>query len=419
MKRFSLTGCLASLLLLLPYFTALALALLPSGSVFLFRALFVLSIGLIAYYFRSLLFPVPRGRVRVMLYGLGLLLLFIAGDAFIRRYASEPFGQWDAWSIWHPRIRDFSLSFLRGIEVSFFRSDWAHPDYAPMAALGVAGPVIFLGQWALPWLPAAMNFAYYVLMLAILLLALAAVLTQEWIVPLVVFLGAMLSPMLFLNATDQCADHYLALIFLLSFALLDEASSRGQLILAGFCAASLPLIKNEGMFLLLAPGMYLAWLWLRQHRSLRQCLYFLSGMLAPLTMFLIYKLTANRLQPYDTTMARIFELLLDPARHGAVLGRWLDAHIVLSLAFLPISWLMVRPRGRERAGLLAILLVFTIYHLVFVVTPADQKWHLDTAFTRITVVVYPAWGFLMLRALLPASLQRDHDSKATRDESPG
>lgn len=412
MNRITIVPGTAFLFLLLqPYFGGLSLALLPSGSVFLFQFFFILFICAIALLSRKVFLhyreappasPAPSSpekREHIIVFSLAVLIFFIAADTFILRYRAEPLGQWDAWAIWQPRTRDFSLSFLRGLDVSFFRSDWAHPDYAPLAALSVAGPLIVVGEWSVSWMPAAMNFLYYVTLVALLLLALRATLKGSAVVGLVVFTGAALSPMLFINATDQCADHYLALIFLGGFVLLDRLPSRTGIMLSGFCAASLPLIKNEGMFLLLALAWYATWLLVWERRSRREFCYFLLAMIFPLLLFILYKLTANRLQPYETTVGHMIEMLLDPERHAAVLVRWLDAHLVLSLAYLPVSWILVRPQKQYLVGSLGILLVFLVYHLIFVVTPADQKWHLDTAFTRITVVVYPAWAFLLLRSL--------------------
>jgi hypothetical protein len=57
-----------------------------------------------------------------------------------------------------------------------------------------------------------------------------------------------------------------------------------------------------------------------------------------------------------------------------------------------------RPGGVPAVAVLTMLLQVAIYAMVYLVTPYDLKWHVDTSLDRLIVQVFPSavWGLMML-----------------------
>jgi len=332
-----------------------------------------------------------------------LLLVALAATLLALLQATTPHGLWDAWAIWNQRAR------------YLFR----HP--APLAA--PLHPAICHGDYPLllphlvawGWAAWGRETVLVPCSLAILAtLAPAAMLygffqgrgtPGRGALAAACYLG---TPYVLWIGADQLADLELAGFVLAAVACLHLADERepaggapGLRFAAGLAAGLAAWTKNEGLVFALA----LAICRLAGPDRKGRAPLFLLGMAVPLSVVADFKLTLAPATDLWTgrTPAELAAKLTDVARHWQV-GRTLFAGMLTGLPYGPavglppilaaaaaclgIRW---RTPGGAPVWLAMVLAVMVgAYHLVFVLSPHDLTWHLDTAAMRILLHLYPA-----------------------------
>lgn len=323
------------------------------------------------------------------------LAVVVAGVFVIRAYHQEPYGGWDAWAIWNLHARLILRGgadwpqLLRAPQLS-----WTHPDYPPLVSTSVArvwswtGAEVSLGG-------ALVSVAFAAATVALLL---AVVACRRGRGP--ALLGALLliaTPFFLTFAPNQHADIPLGAFVLAAVALV--ASGEGFYPLAGLCTALAAWTKNEGLlFALLFTLVCVASAWRRGEK--RQAGAFLLALGLGLLPTIYFKLALA--PPNDLVSAPAdgrFAQLWDGSRHALILsslwrdvrgfGEWQIApYLALALPF--VAWRGRRPLvAAERVIPAMLLLMLAGYYAVYLLSPQDLAWHLDSSLVRLLMQLWP------------------------------
>jgi hypothetical protein len=342
-----------------------------------------------------------------------LLALALAAGFVLALYglvsvsAANPFGEWDAWSIWNLRAKFLAGpgDAWKGALSALPEKAGMHPDY-PLLLSGFVAMVWKAAGDTAPWVPQLTGFLFLALILALLGSALAALrsLTSALAAGFVLLSS---TSFLFL-ATMQYADLPLGFYYLASIALLLLAESAPScLALSGACASFAAWTKNEGaafaIFLTLA-------LLAVERRAVRR---YLAGAAPVLLLVVCFKLLlAPASDPlFQQGAAGLAQRFADPARYVQI-GKALVveayhfgqpwSHPLLLLAILAVALrFRIDPAGARglRVAATALALTFAAYCGVYVVTPSDLAWHLQTSLSRLLGQLWPSFLLLVFLAL--------------------
>jgi hypothetical protein len=343
----------------------------------------------------------PPGRDWLTL--LTVLIAACSIHVFLLRSWARPDGGWDAWAIWNLRAR--FLFRGGGHWRDAFSVLLPHPDYPLLLPAAVARAWTYLGRETV-WAPITIALVFWLATAGLLQNSLASLRSSR---------QGMLAALVYLStqtvltvATWQYADVPLGFFFLATVVLFlwhDRfgEETKGLLVLAGIMAGMAAWTKNEGLlFVVVVALARLAAMTVRAGRrtGARQMVAFTLG-LAPLLLLggglkLVQSASNDVLagQGLGATSAR----LGDWSRYGQVLWAWLAEVIVfgnyvsgvLLAYFLLVGW---APREQRHGGLAFCVCVLGLmiggYSLVFLVTPYDLQWHLETALRRLLVQLWP------------------------------
>jgi hypothetical protein len=337
-----------------------------------------------------------------------IVVTLCAGSAFVLFVTGAPHGEWDAWSIWNLRAR-----FLyRG------GADWrqafspllshAHPDYPLLVPASIARLWRYAGidSTVAPALVCGLFAAATggVLFSAIRLLRDGV----QAALAVTVLFGAGL---LVRTAAAESADGVVGFFLLAAVSLLaladrfPEQASR-LTIAAGCCAAFTGWTKNEGLLLLGAIVAGRGAALIREGgalRCFRQCVWLAAGAVPVLAVILWSKLT---LAPPSYLLSGMSAAkLTDLSRYAMIATHFarqifsFGSFVVSPLVILAVYLFCVRIETNriDRAAVFgnAVTLVLSAigFFAVYVVTPYDLEWHLNTALARLLLQLWPAFLF--------------------------
>ena len=346
------------------------------------------------------------------------LVLVCSAAMFVIFSVREPHGLFDAVSMWNAKAR---LIFRSGGEWQAATSLYiSHPDYPLLVPLSIARIWIYAGRestTAQALLAGMFTFA----IVGVLVCAVAALRTrtQGMLAGLV-----LLAPMVFLRfGSWQYADFPLASFALATLVLFcvhaqGPPASHAQLVLAGVMAGLTAWTKNEGLLFVVIAVAALA---LAQGRAgvertqLRKLLWFGVGLLPLLVLIVWFKSqveTPNDLVAGQSVQSAI-EKLTDITRYKLItkallqqlvfFGGW-ELNPFYLLLLYPLS-VGVRIGGDDRRGVLtvtvALALMFAGYVLVYLLTPRELPWHLETSLDRLLLHLWPGMVLLYFLVVRP------------------
>jgi len=360
-----------------------------------------------------------------------LALAFAASAAFFAyRFlaftAQNPLGGWDAWAIWNYKAR----FLLEGDPVTWkrvFAPQATHPDYPFLLSGFIARCWVLIGKdrAAVPALTAAL-FSFSTVGL------LTAAVTRLRGLNLGLLAGTLLMslPVFTWTAASQYADLPLAFYFLAALVciLLYFNENRRSLYLpaAGIAAGFALWTKNEGTSFALAAGITLAavlfaapgkWKPLPFYESksarIRPLLLFAAGLLPALLLYAAFKGWMvpptdlfNRREPADYLL-----LAGDPNRWRLIAQAVWDQFLHWGgwrIPFLPALGVFLLAAGprlprESRAGVLAaggiLALTYAQYMAIYLITPHDLAWHMQTSIGRLYNQLLPG-ALLVLMCLI-------------------
>ncbi len=347
--------------------------------------------------------PAPGGSAPLWLWillGVAALMAFLT---YILLHAAAPHGEWDAWSIWNLRARflfraqEFVSPFSAAIE-------WSHPDY-PLLLPGVIALLWHAGGGESTRIAGAVGLLFVFTSIAVPLFAVRLLRGPGL---------AVLCALSILSATSVVrigaslyADVPLAAFIVIAGAFLVyglEAESTRPVFLAGLAAGCAAWTKNEGLLfcvsltaahLLSVSGMP------DFRRRLRTLLPLLAGILAVLAIVGYFKLRmapANDL--VNASNSAVFRVrMVDFNRYWITFWAFASEFLTFGNILVPpvivfSVWLtLVRLRAAVAGSALLPLVAVTIqlagYFVIYVATPNDLDWQLNTSLPRLLLHVWP------------------------------
>ena len=345
----------------------------------------------------------PRTPLRLSVLD-GVTLAFLALYALYATGAAP--WHWDYWSIWGLKARVFAD--YGGIDWRFLQSPsnaFAHPEYPLLVPLTFAYPAVIAGQWLDRWL--GLIAVAFVGSIGLVVRQLAACDLRPALASCVSF-----------AITALAASQYVGLaeVPLIAFGTAgvvlmrravggDQALWIPSAIMLGFAANA----KAEGLTLVLAAAVALVvcgrWrdvgrLW---PAAVIAAPWMIARSLAGLSLYLTAGSPLERVAAHAGEWRTLAGLLL-----GAIEKPWCWIAIILALP-------LVLPRDRFVVTVVIVQLFFFIG--AFLLTPYDLRWHVTTAWDRLSrqLLVLAAYPSLLA---LAAQFSRtgSEDAQARSDD---
>jgi len=339
----------------------------------------------------------PRFSYTPLLWIVFALSLVIVTNAMSAAWQANPQGNWDAWSIWNLRARFLTASDGLAPRAWSPMLSFTHPEYPLLLSSFVASCWTDTGSMS-DAVPIATAYLFFLALLSTITGGIAGL--RGAVPGVLAGLCLMGVPAVLTEVPSQYADVPLACFMAGAalFALLDCPAMAG--VLAGFAAWT----KDEGLLFLAI--LFAAIAVLKRPKLLRFC--YGAAPAAALVLafkFVIAPSTHSLLSGAQGSMA---SKLTDWSRFqiiAAAMVREIFAwnvgwyHPVLPIVVLAVALGFDRRRLRDSLFCLAIGLTLLLgYFGVYVITPNDLRWQLQSSLTRLFVQICP----IMLIAALVA-----------------
>jgi hypothetical protein len=347
-----------------------------------------------------------------LLMAAAILALGIATGAMTDAWANNPQGEWDAWSIWNLRARFLAAPGALPHRAWSSALTWTHPEYPLLLSGFVARCWTYAGSTT-EAAPMAVSYLFFLALLAMLTGGVA--IWRSRALGLLAGLILLGSPMFLHEVVVQYADVPLACYFAGAtiFALLDRPLLAG--LLAGFAAWT----KDEGLLFL---AVFFAAMALLRRRGIVQAA---AGAIpfAALTLIFKFALAPRASTFFGQSLSLMMGQLVDGGRIGQALGEL--AHEIAAVGIgwyhpiLPVMALAAAfgfDRGRRADLLFAGAIPAAMlagYFAIFLITPFDLKWQLQTSLYRLLEQVWPS---VLIAAF--AALRTPESSAAPAPEAP-
>lgn len=352
---------------------------------------------------------VPMGWAGWLLASVMMQAAVLAVVVGIRVLQTEPYGGGDAWAIWNMHARFMLRAGPDWPELlAAGQLSWTHPDYPRLVCASVARGWAWAGHES-PVIAGLVSGLFGVATVGLLGAGVARLRGPRS--ALLGMLMLLATPFFVAFSANQHADVPLAacvLATLVMLALIGHAPARGWAGLAGLLVGCAAWAKNEGLLFAVVVG--IAWgamTW--RHGSRAAVKSFLAALAVALVPLVVFKLMLA--PPNDLVAAPLgprLAQMLDPARHRLVwsslwrdLGKFGEWQVLPFLAMVLPFLAGTRPRfdRSERAAPLIVGLMLAGYLLVYLATPHDLVWHLDSSLVRLLLQLWPAALFAWCLAL--------------------
>jgi hypothetical protein len=350
----------------------------------------------------------PVGQERS--YGVALAVFVAAvataAVAFYAHSTALPHGNWDAWAIWNLKARFIERGAADGAWIDLFNRDiaWSHPDYPLLLPWLIARGWTYAGRETVA-VPIAYAALFSAGTVAVLVVSIARLRHTGAGLLAGAFLAA--APAFVTYGPVQCADVPLAFFLVTTVTLIAEAE-RAQRpsgwLLAGLAAGLGAWTKNEGAgFWIVSVMVFVGWVLLRSPRGRGRGPLLMVAASAPLVLALaVFKSFVGVENDVVNvrTLPMLFTNIIDAERVTTVLsavGMELWNGGAEWVGVLPILGLYVLVRGgyRSREAVVGrsaavITIMLAAYTAVYVQTPLDLRWHLQTSVDRLLLQLLPA-----------------------------
>jgi hypothetical protein len=328
---------------------------------------------------------------------------------FTLRSVNEPHGFWDAWAIWNMRARFLFKSghYLTNAFSNLY--GWSHPDYPLLIPASVARIWSYLGNQS-QTAPAAVAMFFTFATVTVAVSSLSIIHSKS----IGLFAGVVLlgTPYFTKIGSWQIADVPLG-FFILStivlFCLHDCIGTNLKLIfISGVMAGFAAWTKNEGI-LFLATIIITRFIVIFPVNGLkvflREMCIFIFGLLPILLILVIFKIkyAPNNDLFTGQSVKSIIEKLTNLSRYSTI-GKayfffFYDKIAKIWLIILPLGLILFR-RSWEEINVVSVKTCFFVtiimisgYFLVFLITPHNISWHIETALPRLFVQLWPVIVF--------------------------
>jgi hypothetical protein len=321
-----------------------------------------------------------------------------------------PHGNWDGWAIWNWEAR---LLYRAGPNWKQYLPMAFHGDYPLLVSSITARFWRYMGH-EVPDVGAFLGILLALSSIAVLALTLTEL--RSRMVGIVMCLTLIGTPSYLYWAASHYADIPISFFFLGTLALIAIHFETGNrdlrlLALAGFLAGCAGWTKNEGILFMFAAAVALllpvfryrndAWIGFRA---------FGGGAALPVLVITGFKLTNNVSNYVVAYKEGKFQRMFDLGRHFMIwdyVGRYLFSFGAWSVSpFIPlIAFILLAGVHRSifaNYGWRTIVTILVIlcagYYLVYLTTPVDLKWHLESSLDRLFLQLWPS--VLLLAGLI-------------------
>jgi hypothetical protein len=382
--------------------------------------LVLVGLALLWYARRKPMLSAPSPLASIAL--IGVVFLGGAGAAgMVSRMTHMPHGGWDGFAIWNSNAR---YMYRDGPSWTEHIKDAHHPDYPPLVPASVARLWRYAGE-ELPETGGVLGIVLGVGVAAVLFAGLAELRGSK--IAAVAVTVLLTTPFYLEEGAGQGADVPLSLFYLTVLALLclqyeRAPDSKGLLALAGIAAGFAGWTKNEGvLFIAIVCGVLLLPVLRAPGLTVRRFAPFLLGLLVPLSAIAFFKVTIAPGSEFTShrTSAEVIAKITDPSRYGMIadtladnwmsFGGWVAWPIVFLIALVLLTGFAPKLH-RNRAwlsGVAILVLLLSGYFAVYVITPMDLRWHLDSSLRRLLLQLWPS--LLLLGGLACRSLHTNSD----------
>jgi len=293
---------------------------------------------------------------------------------------------------------------------NFTKMTGANTDYPLLLPASIARSWEFIGRDT-QLVPIALGLLFTFATIGVVLFSIARLRGERQ--GLLAGLILLCTPFLIRHGASQYADVPLSFFFVATVALLffhAESRSQNHLLLAGMAAALSAWTKNEGiLFLVLQFLLHFAMTTLLKGRKswASEVVPLLKGAVPVGVVILIFKVCLAASSELMSTHGpeSMVRRLLDISRYQTVFtyfkyellnfGEWSltfkTAMPFLLLFYLLLLGVSVKKQDLAAANIAVLLTVFMMvgYFFVYILSPFDLKWHLDTSLNRLLLQVWP------------------------------
>jgi hypothetical protein len=319
----------------------------------------------------------------------------------------DPHGQFDAFAIWNLRAR-FLYSGGRYWKNFIYVTE---PDYPLLVPVSIARSWEFIGRET-QLIPIAIGLLFTFATIGVVLVSISRLRGErQGLLAGIVLLG---TPFLIRHGASQYADVPLSLFFVATVALLffhaESPSQTNFLIMAGMVAALSAWTKNEGIFFLVSLfSLHFVVTTLVKGRKswVSEVVALLMGAVPVGVVIFIYKvcLASSNDVISASGPGSIVHKLLDISRYHTVLthfkrelfsfGEW-NLTFGIAMPFLLFFYLLllgasVKKKDVAATSIAVLLPVFMMvgYFFVYILSPFDLTWHLNSSLNRLLLQVWP------------------------------
>ena len=328
--------------------------------------------------------------------------IFFAVSVFLLllHFFKDLYGSWDGIFIWNLHSKFLHTLYQSGESFKIFFNpslNWSHVDYPLL--LPVYNYRLHMFSHSYNFInPIITGIIFYISVIFAFVGGIKTLINSKN--ALISGMILMTLPVFLYESGTQCADVPLSLFILLTFIMLflnEKFQNKNYLIFMGLFASASAFTKNEGiLFLLIFSVLYFLM------NKKQDKISYLKGLLAPAFCVLyskIFLFSQNDIF-YQMTINDVWSRLTDFSRWQTI-AKYYIFNIktnILAIALLLFSFLTgIRTIfSKDRNKIILILLffiVFIAYTIIYLITPRDLNWHLETSSFRLIVQYLPLTVF--------------------------
>ena len=340
-----------------------------------------------------------------------LMIFFMAIILFIQFSIKFPHGERDAFAIWNVHARFLFRGGEHWIDCLTNNIVWFHPDYPLLLPGIIARCWNYIGHEAVIvqiLISFFFTFAIVGLLFSFISISKSKIqggLAAWFLLSLPMFIGF---------GSSQCADvplgfFILATIILFSFQDKLDKNNYNLLILVGMMAGLAAWTKNEGLLFLFSIfiarfiTVFLAKGW---KTCLKQLSWFTIGLL-PVLLIIIYFKTQlappNDIFLYQK-LDQIIVKLTDFSRYSITLNAFIESLCFMGGFIAPVLLLIypllmgIEINTENKLSIITtsvtLFLMLTGYFFIYIITPYDINWHIQSSISRLFIQLCPTLTFL-------------------------
>ena len=323
------------------------------------------------------------------------LLIILSTTVTIYQKHVIPWGAWDGTFIWNLHAK-FLADQDHWLQLFSNQISWSHPDY----------PLFVPSLIAIFWhLNGSVSTIVPMLIGLLPLLGIIVILysslnnTLIGFIPCVIIL---LDSVFMSQASAQYADTWLAFFILLgTYLIVNIKQNKNLIFVTGIIVSGAFWVKNEGLFFFLITSLLI----LFQYKSDKKLiLKYFSGTIILVAVLILFKIKNSAENDMLPGLFNTFgNKLLDSNRYILII-KFLKITILEKFPILPFLILFsvfYYPKFEKWNiyPLIGIVFLICTYFFIYLFTPKDLTWHLETSLDRLLHQVYPTILLLFFIAI--------------------